>query len=397
MIRFTLFRNIQIMGLILGFLLIAVTVQLIRFFQNFINFKPDEHYLSQEQSAKGIVTLNEVPLCSLQFLKDYAKMVHDYPNFSFHSLYLTKKQVEFTNVSSGCQFPNKNDPRKRRDNLDCNYLQTVSNNILLMGDSQGRRYRDALIAILDREGGWRCGTIKEEYSKQSNQPDRHYYVREPTIKLSDIKYRSRDCHGCKSVLSTCRKKGKTLNVEYLATQFFIDTEVTTVRTRKGTCLKETFCEHSDSYQEFIFREYLAGRYPDVVLFFASDHDKNRHSLKRIRLTAEYFFRIVESYLPSNSIFVLMNIMKQMTLLQPPKWRDARYEQNMTANELLRQENKIIYDVISSRLIDPNKRWYVFPTLFDDTNSTDHLYVDAIHRSTAWYRNIARSLLYLICL
>ena len=339
-----------------------------------------------------------LPLCNFNFLKYHALSAQEFATIPFDQLGQSKNVSERQQSKpANCTFFDERITVKHHENeSQCIRLQNISS-ILLMGDSNGRRYADALVEIL-KKTGWKCTAVKKENARNIFDPDPIYYVKEPNIKLEHIRYHPKECKGCKSVLKKCKRQGrKTLMVEFLSTQYFIDTEVTTMRTRRSTCSDQTFCEHSDTHQEFIFREYLVGRYPDVVFFFASDHDKNRHTLKRIKLAAEYFFSIVESYLPADSYFIAMNLMKQLTNLQPKIWRDAVYEfNNLTTNELLKHENKIIFDVMKSRLVDPKLNWYAFPSLFDESTTTDHMYVDGVHRTSDWYSYIARCLLQLIC-
>ena len=213
------------------------------------------------------------------------------------------------------------------------------------------------------------------------------------IKLDHIKYRSRDCHSCTSIMLECsRSSGQRLSIEYLAVQNLLDSEITTFRTGK-MCEGRTLCDQSDTHQEFIFREYLADRYPDVLFYIMNSHDLGRHTLKRIKISADYFFNIVDSYMPSTSLVFLLSSMKRLLQKDP---RKLPYEDNLNSNEKQLIINKIVYESAESRLKDKNKQWYAFPDLYDVSNITDCMYSDHVHRTPVWYQYITRYLLQLIC-
>jgi hypothetical protein len=355
-----------------------------------------EESVPQEHSTSSTIPPQPPELqqpCSLAFLKSYAIHFHDYATLPFDRV--DKYTSEKPPGNYSCWFPDKSLVQAMNIQSRCEMKQPDNFRIVIMGDSNAARFSHPFMGTI-QDLGWQCSTTKTEQSADPTQPDPNYFVREPSIKLEHLKVKQRGCHGCRSFQVECKKEGgKTLSIEYLATQFLLDSEVTTLRMH-SMCAVETFCEHSDTYQEFIFREYLVDRYPDVLLFFASDHDKNRHTLKRMRLAAHYFFSIIDAYLPANSTVIVMNVMKQLTQHQPQVWRDAVYERGMLTNELIQAENAMLYEVMHDKLVQSDKRWYAFPTLYDSTNATDHLYADAVHRAHGWYHSIALYLNHLLC-
>ena len=331
---------------------------------------------------------NTKPVCTLQSLKQHALEHRVYSKFPFAQIGTNGTFAPPGDYS--CWFPNS---AIRRNLTTPDNCQPVSR-ILLLGDSNGRRYTDAMVSWI-QVCGWSCNITKEAAQQLSNRylPDINYFIREPMIKLDHIRYRSQDCHSCASVKYECtQKSGKRLTLEYLSVQYLIDAEITTVRKGK-MCKERLLCDQSNTYQEFIFREYLAGRYPDVFFYFLNSHDLGRSTLKHIKLSAEYFFNIVDSYMPKNSIVFLISSMKRVLHRDPHKFP---YENNLNSNQKQYAINKIVYEAAESRLKDENKQWYAFPDLYDESNTTDHLYSDYIHRTPIWYEDITRHLLQLIC-
>ena len=323
-------------------------------------------------------------ICTLKFLKLYAEHIGNYPTLPFNQIGVQTITPPEGNYS--CWFPEKNVTQKE-NTTKCEMKKNVTY-IVILGDSNGFRYSTTAIKVLEKNG-WNCTILKGEYPSRPDYPDPSYF-RKPGIPLEDIRYRTRDCHSCISFLSRCSLQNKQLEVEYLALEFMLDTEISTLRTTWGRCHTRIFCPHADTYQEFLFREYLADRYPDVLLFFTSLHDIGRHTVKHMRITAKFFFNLVESYMPSDSYIFIMDGTKRRSN------NKQYYENKRTPNDMQIMHNKIIYDTIYDRLTNPNLLWYAFPTLFDNSTITDHTYVDHAHRTLAWYSSIMNYLLQLVC-
>ena len=159
------------------------------------------------------------------------------------------------------------------------------------------------------------------------------------------------------------------------------------------CKERITCDQFDTHQEFIFREYLADRYPDVLFYFLNSHDLGRYSLKRIKYQQTIVFNIIDSYMPPTSRVILLNSMKRLLQKDP---RKVPYEDNLNSNEKQLIINRIVYESADSRIKDKNNQWYIFPNLYDVSNITDRMYSDHVHRAPVWYQYITRYLLQLTC-
>lgn len=176
-------------------------------------------------------------------------------------------------------------------------------------------------------------------------------------------------------------------------------QVTTHRRRhaNGTCKVGNMCESSVTSQEFIFKEYLQDHTPDVVLYFASSHDFIRYKLQQSRLNFINLFGLMETYLPLNTTLIVMNTMKQLETKLVGPWLKARYDNGaMNVNDVIRRQNDVIFEVLESRLIARERKWYVYPNLYDSSTATDHMYKDAVHRTPDWYKYIVGTIMHLLC-
>ncbi len=365
-------------------------------------FKLSQYRFTSSVSFLPLITI-ETPVipvkCSLPFLRQFAASHHEYPTIYFDTVNkpLTVEQLQQLSTSASCWFSSQFDKR----NVFTAWSNKSIQRILVLGDSNGGRYFNAIIQFM-QSAKWSCKIMKKEKLRAKTYPDASYFVREPFIKLKHIKIRFRDCASCLSTLEWCtipNGKGgmKELWIEYIAVEFILDAEVTTHRTLwSHTCEHGQMCEHSTSTQEFIFKEYLHGQYPDVVFYFASCHDMVRHKLRYMRQNFGFLFELMDIYLPINTTAIFMNLHKQKLSLISSPWKEARYDDGkLNCNDAAVVQNKIMYESLEKYLLSRDRLWYAFPSLFDNTNATDHLYEDNIHRTDDWYDYIVRNLMYLL--
>ncbi len=249
---------------------------------------------------------------------------------------------------------------------------------------------------------WSCGVTRSEILQTHFIPDPSYFVREPFIKLELIVIRERDCSNCISSTALC--KGRSVNgstqqlqLEYIALEFALDTEITTQRSLWNKhCSDGQMCHHSTSTQEFILKEYLHGQYPDVLFYFASIHDIVRYSMREIPRVYDSLFVLMDIYLPNTTTAIFMNAHNEKPSLAPPVWQHLPCDNgNLDCTEARFRQNSIMYRSLEKYLPLHDRQWYVFPSLFDSLKATDDLYVDNVHRTPEWYEYIIGNLLSII--
>lgn len=346
------------------------------------------------------------PQCSLPFLRQFAREHHTYPTVVFNTINssFTDNQVQqlSASASASCWFPSRFDKRQ----VSTAWLNKKINKILILGDSNGARYFYSALGFIKQTTIWTCNTVKSENLRVHFLPDASYFVREPDILMEHIKIRERDCSSCMSSLALCKQSNRngvttaTLYIEYIALEFTKDLEISTERsqwTENSTCIDGKMCEHSASSQEFIFKEYLHGQYPDVLFYFTSSHEIARFRARNLRSNYEYLFSMMDMYLPSNAKAIFMNVPKVNFKLLPKVWQNAQYDvELLDANEALQRQNKIMYEVLEKYLVADDRHWYVFPNLFDSSTATDHMYEeDGVHMITEWYAYFMGALLFLL--
>ena len=167
--------------------------------------------------------------------------------------------------------------------------------VLLLGDSNGRRYYNALSKIFQQVGGYNCVTVKDE-PRDLNMPNAVYYAQGTNISVDHIVVHQRDCFSCNNILSRCiHPNTKPVMLEYLNMELLIDTEVTTRR--------DPTLHQSNTYQEFIFEEYLPGTaryYPDIIVIFGNSHEFFRNKLVKTKDDLMYLLRIIQRSVPQST-------------------------------------------------------------------------------------------------
>ena len=197
--------------------------------------------------------------------------------------------------------------------LPSNYLYSCVkekqvSSVLLLGDSNGRRYYDAFYRTLQKVRRYNCTTVKQVVP-YSVMPVAAYYAQGTNISVSDIVVHQRDCRSCNNILSNCtHPTANPFVLEYLSMEFLIDTEVATSR--------EPHVHQSNTYQEFIFDEYLPGTvgyYPDIIVIFGNSHEIFRNNPTKVKNDLKYLLGIIQRSVPQSTKVVWIPVHGHYTL------------------------------------------------------------------------------------
>ena len=175
-----------------------------------------------------------------------------------------------------------------------------------MGDSNAARF---MLSIKRSLG---CNVIKTERGTKSvYHPNPGYYMRD----TRPIRSHERSCKHCHSSKLNCPQFGVT--VEFLSGEYVIDTELTTLRMKANnkaahlTRLCEVSnkaaskpwgagglpCTDTHNSQQFLLKEYLAGQYPDLFLYFSNNHDKQVFTAAEFHIYNRLLGGLFNLYLP----------------------------------------------------------------------------------------------------
>ena len=330
------------------------------------------------------------PQCSLEVFKKYIANNNFFPDRGRWSIVGNGTRLYEPDL---CTFQWKISPTYIRQCLkDRKYTK-----ILLLGDSNGRRYFDAFRRLLTQEGAGRyvCKKVKEE-ARKTKMPDVSYFLKGTGIKAADVVSHSRDCFTCNSMKVNCHGLGKAqqprLTLEIVTMEHLVDTEITTVRSVLPCSYANVSinnCSYSNTYQEFIFQEYLKNDYPDFILFFANSHDTRKKDAIKIKADMEYLMRILQYSIPNTTKVLWMSVNGHYS----DKLKYLHWDN-------LRSMNHALFEVLKPIISKDNSNVYGFLDLQSMSREILPIWKDkagmAGHLQSPWYSRVVSNVIQTIC-
>ena len=280
--------------------------------------------------------------------------------------------------------------------------------LLVLGDSNGKRYFSALQRLFGKSAT--CKVVKSERrdANRSALPDIDYFTRGTNLNPYDIVFHNRDCGGCRSSLLSCEANKVTgsrhnfrLQLEYVAMEFFMDTEVTTVRNQwRNNCRRingGSFCRQSNTYQEFILREYLHDNYPDILLLFSSSHDKARHDLAMIEQNIYNLKSLIKQFVPTTTKVFWFSVIGENIDKKPTFWRHARFDGNFTTDEQNQRINKALFKALLPELSREDSIISTFFDMYAMSKGVRRWSKDGVHLKNNWYDIVISNWLQMLCI
>lgn len=276
--------------------------------------------------------------------------------------------------------------------------------ILIFGDSNGKKHHKATIDLL-KTSGFSCKTIKQESPPGKKMPDVKYFTRDTNISLADIVSHSRDCSGCTSGKTSCSKpRGTTdrlpliIEVEYIAMEFFQDTEITTFRkVHSGQCPPAPAqCLVSTTYQQFVFGEYLHNNYPDIILLYGNSHDYRRRSLRQIRVDTTTMLSLIQEYVPKTTKVVWFSRPGENTGRKPEMWKNELFMSNLPVRGMIELINNELFSVLQPEITRADTNVLPFFDLEVLMRAVLSWSIDGVHMHRDWYQHIISYVMQMMC-
>ena len=317
------------------------------------------------------------PTCSMEVIKKYCIDHNYFPTGG--------RWINSSYFPDLCRFPSTNITKERL--RECLTRRNVKK-VVVLGDSNGVRYFGATMKLL--QTFMPCKTVKREDGVY--KPDVKYFTNGTKLKASDIVVHNRDCGGCTSIAVKCSHNTMEITIEYISMEYYMDTEITTVRNLwQHNChpsKNAPTCRQSNSYQEFIFSEYLEDNYPDVILLFSGSHDYLRYGLTKIRGDMEYLKMLIKKYVPEQTKLFWFSRISQY----PKQKRESEEELNV----LIERSNLELFDVLRTEFVETDGRILPFFDVFDMSLGVRDWAVDGVHRKSEWYAVVLSSWMQTFC-
>ncbi len=311
------------------------------------------------------------PVCSVDVIRKYCLDRNYFPTGG--------RWINSSYFPDLCRFPSTDITKERL--RGCLTRRNVTK-LVVLGDSNGLRYYRATMRLLRRF--MTCETLKME-ENGVHTPDPEYFTKGTKLKASDIVVHNRDCGGCISTAAKCSDNTIEIYIEYITMEFYVDTEVTTVRTKwQNNChpSKEApMCHQSNTNQEFILSEYLESSYPDVILLFSGNHDKMRSGQTKMRGDMEYLKMLIKKYVPMQTkVFWFSKI----TQFSQQESKSRKVGGISPLNAFLERLNLQLFDVLRTEFVETGGRILPFFDIFDMSLGVPDWALDGIHRRDEWY-------------
>ena len=329
--------------------------------------------------------------CSSSIIRNYIRTHNFFPE---HGTWIINNNKPISWIPEMCNF--------NTSHLEEIILQCIEKrefySFLILGDSNGGRYTNALVTLLSSGHNKACKSTKLE-GTGSFTPDVKYFKSDSNIAEKDLRFHNRDCRGCKSKIFECSIGGIKIKVEYIAMEFVLDTEVTTYRglKNKQACKPGQQCFQSNTYQEMIFSEYLKRQYPDVIMLFQNSHDRMRKSLAVFDANINYLVKLVETVVPQNTTVVWLSELGEYLPKKSAIRRNLTLEGGFDNSEHIHEINKRLFTALKPIVEKPYSNMHVFFDLQDISHSVlPYWSLDGVHVNPSWYRLIIKYIMQTLC-
>jgi len=290
--------------------------------------------------------------------------------------------------------------------------------IVIMGDSNGRRYFRALHERLNQLQGVECTKLSSHHcvNWSTYEQDMFLYHRcrcgstysgrcavcfQPFTR--DMRNRPfNDTFGW-SLQAECHinisKEGLVFSfiIEFSALRRLMDNTIVVLRSSgcQPSENKPVIPTKSETSQQFLFAEFYANPRPDLFIVFGNAHD--RMLLPDLSRFIDKFVRLIDRYVMPPTKFIWLSRMAEDVRRKPKYWRELRYERGtMTRLEWLDAANRIMYSKLRQRFLQ-KKSLLLFPDLLQmSVPVLDDFNIDGVHMKPGWYKHVLSYLIQTIC-
>ncbi len=257
--------------------------------------------------------------------------------------------------------------------------------LLLMGSSQMRLHKVGVVTVL-QEVGYKCSTIEREY-QVDRTPDPSYFAQKNTNMSEKLQVRPHHCSGCLSSTMACVAPWGSIKLEYIGMDDILDSTVRFYNRKSREKSIETF-------QEFIFRQFLKDRYPDVLVISPTiNHVKFKGTTAKFALDLNYLRGLMHLYLPETTrVFWIPGMAESEKTRHNEQYLRKRVD-GWLASDKINHLNHVLYAQTEHELLNVSSSVYGFLDLYQASLDRGDWY----HDEPIWYRTMAAYILELIYL
>ncbi|ELU01655.1 hypothetical protein CAPTEDRAFT_223203 [Capitella teleta] len=347
-------------------------------------YRLTHHYtFADDTRTLGSSPPNTKPACSASLLREYFREHHRFPMEGHWDKGLNSFLPDI------CTFK-ITDPGTCFANKDVKHM-------LIMGDSNGSRFFEAFMNLFGRWGMSCTKHRGEHYS--DNIPGKDYFSSGDKYLESIMVPGKRGCRTCGSAVMACnRRDGKQILFEYVALYSLSDRSLylNGSLTGRNSPDDKHYFPDADNFAEFIWRVYYANDHPDFLIMFSPfNHEVMDNNVTQFRDVLSKFLSLIEERTQNKMKTYWLTTPIENIARKPVWWQDKTYE-GMTSVEKVHLMNYMLYNILESRLLDPQSGVLGFFETFEITRPHPELSEDGVHLVSNYYNFISKSLIYTIC-
>lgn len=337
--------------------------------------------------------LNSSDVCSTRTFRNYFRRRNYFPGggrwVDFNStISLAKFEPDL------CIFRHDYPPYDYIDNC---LMQRNINRIVTIGDSNGARYYDAILAML-KDGGFDCRMYSEErVDEVILRPDVGYYARVEPRAAAFLRPSFRHCFSCASRSHGCispRKRNGSLGTEHLAMTSVLDSSLKLEIPHNHIVVNLRY--RADTYQEYLLKYHLRRHVPDLLIVFPPfNHDRLSESVASLEIRLRYFVELIRLHLPQTTRLVWVPVFREFKNRKSIVGRNWKVH-DMLPNSKMEEFNRALFRAIRPDLVRRNSSVYAFFDLMRLSENRDDWSFDGIHMHEEWYKKMASYLVQMLC-
>lgn len=263
------------------------------------------------------------------------------------------------------------------------------NRIVTIGDSNGLRYYEAILSLVEKDG-FKCRLRSAEDLRSL----RYYTDVEPGVTSFLRSKIRRDCTTCGSRTHLCSSRTTNLTMEHLRMTHVLDSGTWIEVPHNHFAIKVRY--KAETRQEYLLKYHLKRLVPDLLLIFPPfNHDRVQESVESMAIALRYFVDLVELYASSSTKRIWIPGFREFEDRKSRVWAN-RKSHGLTATRKIDGFNRALFDAIRRQLTEHNSSVYAFFDLIRLSEGLDHWSGDGVHMHEEWYRKMTSYLFQVFC-
>ena len=336
---------------------------------------------------------NNLESCTFRSISDHLRVNG---KFIYSGRWIGHNNGHISNTTRGYYDPEFCLLKRKEDNspwLSSCLYETKTKNILILGDSNGRKATDAFLRTLEEREGFNC-----EETLNRTKRGREGYLEMNVRTKNKCSWLYERNFLCKKMIGYDLSSTLTVNVNY-AQLYWLSEKVSFVNNRTAHC-PDVVNTSVSTIQEYILGEFAERTKPDLIILGATAHTRYK-SVKWWTVQQKWLMDKVSTLLPTSTSVVWLSHMSwrldKIPSYKPTVVKDGG--ESLTVNQEVLRQNIRFHQLLSERLANNHTRVQVLP-FFDMYNISlpvqQPWYEDFVHCHRYFYNGLQDALFETFC-